>query len=131
MEEVKFDESKRIANPTGWKKWKWRLMSFGMALSMAAGAVLIGAVNGIPVQRIAAYCLVAWVAGRPVAWVNRLLRESSVVAQKEAEEAGDAEKFADLGTGHHLATLATLLFSLLFWIPLRWGIVYATALGWL
>jgi len=131
MSDEKFDESKRIKVHTGWEKFRGRGIAFGIALGMAAGAVALGHVNSIAAERVAVYCLVAWMAGRPVVWANRHIHKTLSAKQAAEESAGDVDGFNATRAGYLLLTLPLLAFSLLFWVPLRWGIVYATALGWL
>lgn len=131
MEEVTFDESKRIKPPSRMARVKSYARGWALALIVGGGAVAIAHVNGIDPEKVMVYAIVAALLEEPLAWGWIALTDGAVELQQEGERKGNVEVFESAHRSKTVIDTLLLVFKYLFWMPLRWGIVYATALGWL
>lgn len=131
MSDEKFDESKRIKPMARMKRVKVYAKGWALALVVGGGAVALAHASGAGAEKVAIYALVAALLEEPIAWLSFAMTDRAVQQQQEAESRGDATSFGQIYTAKTAVATALLVFVIFVWLPLRWGIVYATALGWL
>jgi len=124
-------ESERIKPRTRMQRAKSYARGWIMAAVATAGAVAIGIANGVPMEDVGLFALGACLIDEPLTWFFYGFHDRSVAEQQEAVKDGRIEDAKKHHTVFAFIGLGALLFAMGIWAPLRWGAVFAVAMGWL
>lgn len=126
-----FPESKRIQPRTRMQRAKTYAKGWAAALVATVAALAIARANGVPLSDVGLYALGVCLIDQPLTLWLYTLRDEAIKDQNKTIEAGDFEAAEKTHTGYTIVMFILLVFSLLVWTPLRWGAVFAVAMGWL
>jgi len=124
-------ESQRIKPRTKMQRAKSYAKGWAMAAIATTAAVAIGTANGVPMENVGLFALGACLLDEPLLWWYWAAHTNAAKKQQKALEDEDFDMAKKYHTAHSFITVGLLLFSLTIWTPLRWGAVFAMAMGWL